>query len=87
MQEKPRVDRSFDHPNVELTCRCGWVGVDADVDTWAVEFERDRVVRRCPDCGESVPEWGALGPIDGAARIARGSLRRSLVDAGVLEKN
>ncbi|MFB6140693.1 MAG: hypothetical protein ABEJ26_09695 [Halosimplex sp.] len=79
---KPAVDRSFDHPNVQLTCGCGWTGLDADVEDWAIQEDRDRVVRRCPDCGDPVPEWGALNSIEGAAAIARGPLRASLAEAG-----
>lgn len=85
MRDTPWVERSFEEPHVELHCRCGWSGVDADVETWDVQFDRDRVVRRCPDCGDPVPQWGALRPIDGAATVARGPLRRSLVDADVLD--
>jgi hypothetical protein len=78
----PSVDPSFDESNVQLTCRCGWTGDDSEIADWAFESERDRVVRCCPDCNESVPEGGALAPIDGAARIARGPLREALADAG-----
>ena len=80
------VDRSFSEPHIALQCRCGWEGIDADVEKWDVQLERDRVVRRCPNCSEAVPEWGTLRSVDGAARIARGPLRRSLVEAGVLEE-
>lgn len=83
---EPNWERSFSEPNVQLTCHCGWTGHDDDVEDWAVETGRDRVVRRCPDCGDAVPEWGALRPIDGAARIARGPLRDALVAAGRLEE-
>lgn len=79
---EPRVDRSFNEPHTRLECRCGWEGHDDDVEDWDVQRERDRVVRRCPSCGKSVPEWGALRPIDGAIHIARGPLREALVDAG-----
>lgn len=80
---RPRVERSFDEPHLKLTCGCGWVGHDREVEAWSVEPDRDRVVRRCPDCGEPVPEWGALRTIAGVARIARGPLRESLLDAGI----
>lgn len=79
---EPGVDRSFSHPNVQLRCRCGWEGLDADVEDWEIDRERDRVVRRCPSCGEPVPEWGTLRSIDGAAQIARGPLRDALVESG-----
>jgi hypothetical protein len=79
---RPQVERSFSEPHIRLTCRCGWTGHDDDVEDWAIEPERDRVVRRCPSCDEPVPEWGALRSIDGVARLARGSLRESLVEAG-----
>jgi len=82
---EPAVDRSFDHPNVQLQCGCGWTGLDAKVEDWAVQDERDRVVRRCPDCGDPVPEWGALRSIDGAAKMARGPLRDALAEAGHLD--
>ena len=85
MQE-PRWERSFSEPHVRLTCRCGWTGHDDDIEDWAIETEYDRVVRRCPDCGNAVLEWGALQPIDGAAQIARGPLRDSLVASGHLEE-
>lgn len=78
---EPSWERSFSEPHVRLRCECGWTGYDDDVDDWAVQVERDRVVRRCPDCGSPVPEWGALGPIDAAARIARGPLKTALVEA------
>jgi hypothetical protein len=78
---EPRVERSFSDPNIQLTCRCGWEGLDADVEEWAIEVDRDRAVRRCPSCGEPVPEWGTLRPLDGAARIARGPLAEALAAA------
>jgi hypothetical protein len=77
----PSWERSFSEPYVRLQCECGWTGYDDDVDGWAVQPARDRVVRRCPDCGTPVPEWGALRPIDGAARIARGPLRTALAES------
>ncbi len=80
------VDRSFTHPNIALRCRCGWEGIDADIEAWDVQLERDRVVRRCPGCGEPVPEWGTIASIDGATRIARGPLRDSLVEADVISE-
>jgi hypothetical protein len=80
------VERSFSEPNITLRCSCGWEGIDADVERWDVQRERGRVVRICPGCEEPAPEWGALPSIDGAKRIARGSLQESLVDAGVLEE-
>jgi len=80
---EPGVGRSFSRPNVQLRCRCGWEGADADVEEWAVERDRDRVVRRCPSCGDAVPEWGALRTVAGAARVARGPLAESLAAAGV----
>lgn len=81
----PRVERSFSEPNLELTCRCGWTGHDDEVDRWAVEADRDRVVRCCPSCDDLVPEWGTLTSVDGAAQIARGSLRAALVAADRLD--
>lgn len=75
------VTRSLGEPHVGLQCDCGWSGTDDDIQDWAIQTERDRVVRRCPDCERAVPEWGALSPIDGVARIARGSLKRSLVES------
>ena len=77
----PSWKRSFSEPHVQLECHCGWTGHDDDIDDWAVEPERDRVVRRCPECGDSVPEWGVLQPIEGAAKIARGSLETALAEA------
>lgn len=74
-------ERSFSEPHVKLQCRCGWSGHDNEIDDWAVESERDRVVRRCPDCGDPVPEWGVLKPIEGAAKIARGPLKTALVES------
>lgn len=79
------IDRSFSEPNIYLECTCGWRGPDDAIEEWAVERDRDRVVRRCPDCGEPVPEWGTFPSIDGAASLAHGSLRSALVDAGVIE--
>lgn len=81
----PWVDRSFAQPNIAFRCRCGWDGIDADIEAWDVQFERDRAVRVCPDCDDPVPEWGTIASIDGATRIARGSLRDSLAEAGVVD--
>lgn len=81
---EPRIDPSDDRPNIGLECTCGWVGVDDEIEDWDVQPERDRVVRVCPSCGEPVPEWGCLEPIDGVARIARGSLAEALADANQL---
>ncbi|MFC4989213.1 hypothetical protein [Saliphagus infecundisoli] len=81
------VARSFDHPNVQLKCHCGWTGLDADVTDWDVQSDRNRVVRKCPNCGEAVPEWGALPTVDGARRIARGPLAEALADAGRLDED
>lgn len=78
----PRVALRTSEPYLDLECGCGWTGHDRDVEDWAVETGRDRVVRRCPGCGEAVPEWGALQPVDAAVRIARGPLRDALVEAG-----
>ncbi|MFB6295858.1 MAG: hypothetical protein ABEH66_03335 [Halobacteriales archaeon] len=86
MPDGPWVDRSYDHPNILLRCSCGWEGIDADVESWDVQVERDRVVRECPGCGRPVPEWGTLPSIDGAAKIARGPLNDALVEAGVIEE-
>lgn len=78
----PSVDRSFSEPNLRLQCACGWEGHDDDVESWDVQQDKDRVVPRCPNCNDSVPEWGALRPISAAVRIARGPLRSSLEKAG-----
>lgn len=80
----PSWKRSFSEPHVQLECQCGWTGHDDDIEDWAVETERDRVVRRCPSCRDRVPEWGVLQPIDGAAKIAQGSLKTALVKADQL---
>jgi len=80
---QPSVERSFSEPHVKLTCQCGWTGHDDDIEDWAIETDRDRVVRKCPACSEPVPEWGALRTIDGVTQLARGSLRESLISAGV----
>jgi DNA-directed RNA polymerase subunit RPC12/RpoP len=79
---KPQVERSFTEPYIRLTCRCGWTEHNDDVEDWAIERKRDRVVRKCTDCGEPVPEWEAFRPIDGVACLACGSLRESLAEAG-----
>lgn len=83
---EPTLDRSFSEPNLHLQCACGWSGHDDDIETWDVQKDRDRTVRCCPECGDPVPEWGALGPIEGAAQIARGPLRSSLVAAGYISE-
>ena len=80
----PSWERSFSEPHVELECRCGWTGYDDGIEDWAVEQERDRVVRCCPDCGEPVPEWGVIRPIEGAAQIAAGPLEAALRESGQL---
>jgi len=82
-EREPWVERSFDAPNIAFRCGCGWRGTDAEVEEWAIDRDRHRAVRRCPDCGEPVPEWGAIRPLAGAARVARGGLARALADAGV----
>lgn len=84
MPDGPWVGRDFDSPHVALRCDCGWTGTDAEIDDWDVQFDRDRVVRKCPNCDEPVAEWGTLRPIDGAVRIARGPLRKALADAGFI---
>lgn len=78
------VERSFEEPHMTFRCDCGWEGHDADVEAWDVQFDSDRVVRICPNCGDPTPEWGAVRTVDGAARIAAGPLRVALEDAGVL---
>lgn len=82
----PTLERSFSEPNLSLQCACGWSGHDDDIENWDVQESHDRTVRCCPACGEPVPEWGTLRPIDGAARIARGPLRASLIAAGYLSE-
>jgi len=79
---RPSVERSFSEPHITLTCRCGWSGNDDEIQDWAVEPDRDRVVRRCPACEQPVPEWGALRGIGGVTQLARGPLRESLAEAG-----
>lgn len=75
---EPAVERSFEQPNLELTCHCGWHGLDADVDSWTIDRDRDRAIRNCPSCGEPVPEWGTLPSLEGARGIARGALAEAL---------
>jgi predicted RNA-binding Zn-ribbon protein involved in translation (DUF1610 family) len=70
-----------------LRCECGWEGPESAVTEWDVQFDRDRVVRKCPNCGRPVPEWGAFRSIDGVAQIAKGSIRESLEAAGLYEKD
>ena len=65
-----------------LTCPCGWEGILRDITDYELQPERDRILRCCPACGTGVPEWGALGPIDGVARVAKGPLREAIADAG-----
>lgn len=79
---RPSVERSFSEPHIMLNCQCGWSGNDDEIEDWAVQPDRDRVVRQCPACGEPVPEWGALRSIDGVTQLARGPLRASLAEAG-----
>lgn len=85
MTEEPWVKRSLEAPNLALRCDCGWTGVDADVDEWDVQQDRDRVVRKCPECGSTVPEWGTFSPMEGVVRVARGSLRTTLVEEGIVD--
>lgn len=68
-----------------FACDCGWSGTETEIEEWDVQQGRDRVVRRCPGCGEPVPEWGTFSPIDGVARVARGDLRAELEAAGVYD--
>lgn len=77
------VERSFETPTIALQCDCGWKGADVDVSEWSVDSDRDRVVRRCPGCGRPVPEWGTLRSLEGAALIARGSLKTALNNANI----
>jgi len=78
----PSIKPGYSQPNIRLACTCGWEGHDDDITDWDVQIGRDRVVRICPSCGEPVPEWGTLTPIEGAAQLARGPLEQSLADAG-----
>ena len=77
----PNWSRSFTGSHVQLNCSCGWTGHDNDIVSWAVDTERDRVVRQCPGCSEIVPEWGVVQPIDGATKIARGPLADALAES------
>lgn len=81
MANQPRV--MIGAAEYEYDCTCGWHGKESEIDRWDVQQDRDRVVRICPDCGESVPEWGTFGPIEGLIPLARGPLRDSLEAAGV----
>ena len=82
---KPRVEQSFSEPHLRLTCACGWTGYDDDIERWDVEADRDRVVRCCPSCDDSVPEWGTVTSVEGVARVARGPLRAALAEAGTVD--
>lgn len=77
MPETPGVEFDTD---MRLRCTCGWRGAVTDIDDWAVEEDLDHVARVCPDCGESVPEWGAFPAPDGVKRIAKGRIREALLD-------
>lgn len=66
---------------MRLHCDCGWEGTESDVTDWDVQYARDRVVRKCPNCAEPIPEWGTFRPIDGVARIAKGRLQELLTEA------
>lgn len=68
-----------------LRCDCGWRGAESDVTDWDVQWSHDRVVRKCPNCEEPVPEWGSFRPIDGVARIAKGQFEEALEQAGVFD--
>lgn len=68
-----------------FTCDCGWNGLETDIERWDVQVDRDRVVRRCPGCGNPIPEWGTFPSIDSVARIAKGDLRDELKAAGVYD--
>jgi len=59
-------------------CSCGWRGRPEAVDSWLVDRDRDRLVRRCPGCDEPVPEWGTFRGLDGVARIARSDVASAL---------
>lgn len=83
MSDRPRLEPVEEA--LALTCSCGWTGTLRDISDYEVESDRDRVLRRCPACGTGVPEWGALAPIDGVARVAKGPLLETLVAAGVTE--
>lgn len=72
------VHRGFDDPHIALQCSCGWQGTDGDVTGWKVDWDRDRVVRRCPGCEEPVPQWGSFRPIEGLEPLARGKLRDAI---------
>lgn len=78
---EPTVERSFSEPHLALDCTCGWTGHDDDIEDWEVDQERDRVVRQCPACDRPVPEWGALEPIEAAAKIARGPLAEAIAES------
>lgn len=59
-------------------CVCGWTGLESELSDWDVQSERDRVVRVCPGCSTSVPEWGTLRPIDGVVQVAGDALQATL---------
>jgi len=64
----------------QYRCACGWEGPESELVDWDVQTDRDRVVRVCPGCESSVPEWGCLRPIDGVRRVAEGNLQRALTN-------
>lgn len=78
MTVRPSV--SMGATETEYRCECGWTGLESVLEDWDVQPARDRVVRVCPGCGASVPEWGCLGPIDGVRRVADADLEDALAD-------
>jgi len=81
MSTEPSV--SVGDAETEYACRCGWRSGETELTDWDVQREYDRVVRVCPDCEMSVPEWGCLAPIDAVVRIARSDLADALERQGI----
>jgi len=78
MTNEPAV--STGTTETEYRCPCGWVGAESALDDWDVQPDRDRVVRVCPACESTVPEWGCLSPLDGVRSVAEGDLRSALAE-------
>lgn len=75
------IQRSFSSSYITYECQCGWIGNDSDIKNWDIQEDRNRAVRVCPSCQESVPEWGTHCPLDGAMRVARGPLQQALANS------
>ncbi|KXA88594.1 hypothetical protein AKJ57_06655 [candidate division MSBL1 archaeon SCGC-AAA259A05] len=81
MRKGSKIESS--RKGVKFQCDCGWRGEVGKITDWEIEVDRDRAVRRCPNCGETKPEWGTFPFLKGVKKIAKGSLKKKIEEAGI----